>query len=82
LTPRTPRLSRAQKLRALLARCAEWSDDAARLRLADTLDAAPPSSMDHGRLVSCLRGTDTMAALRKVDLIALARGWCVSPGSV
>jgi hypothetical protein len=44
--------------------------------LADELCAAPqPGGDDHARLVSCLRGTDTMAALRKVDLISLARGW-------
>ena len=72
-----PAVSRPQKLRSLLARCPEWADDAARIRLADALDAAPATSTEAGggRLTSCLRGTDTMAALRKVDLIALARGW-------
>jgi hypothetical protein len=55
----------AQKLRSLLARCPEWADDAARMRLADTLDASPASSADTGggRLTSCLRGTDTSACL-------------------
>ena len=61
----------AQKLRALLARCPEWSQDTARLALAETL----AGRAECVRLVSCLRGADTMATLRKVDLIALARAW-------
>jgi hypothetical protein len=60
-----------KKLRALLARCAEWGDDAARLQLAADLSGADACA----RLVSCLKGLDTMAALRKADLICLARSW-------
>ena len=56
-----PPLCSPQKLRSLLARCPEWADDTARMRLADELDASPASSTDAGggRLTSCLRGTDT-----------------------
>lgn len=78
-TPPTPRYHSPQngekKLRALLARCPEWSDDAARLTLAADLSGAGAPSGDFSRLVSCLKGLDTMAALRKTDLITLARSW-------
>jgi hypothetical protein len=60
-----------KKLRSLVARCPEWHSDVARLALADAL-AGLPSCV---RLVDCLRGRDTMAVLRKADLICLARSW-------
>jgi len=62
-----------KKLRALLARCREWGNDTERMRLADQLEAT--GAPDSQRQVSCLRGVDTMAALRKADLISLARAW-------
>jgi len=42
---------------------------------ADLSGAAAPTGNDCARLVSCLQGLDTMAALRKTDLICLARSW-------
>lgn len=62
-------------LRAQLAKCAEWKDDAARLSLSNALAARAGDGGGCKRLVSCLRGNDTMAALRKSDLIMLARAW-------
>jgi hypothetical protein len=41
------------------------------MRLAQEL----AGNADYARLVSCLRGADTMATLRKSDLIALTRAW-------
>ena len=64
-----------KKLRAQLSRTKEWSDAAARVAAADAADAsdhaerlAVLSSVMHGR-------GGTSAALRKVDLLFLARHW-------
>ena len=63
-----------KKLRALLCRTREWSDAPSRAAVAAACDASPDAPA-LAVFSAVMGGRETSAALRKSDLIHLARCW-------
>jgi hypothetical protein len=67
-----------KRLRALLAACPEWSDRAARLRLAALVQAEDERSGGAASgLPELLRSHDS-AKMRKLHMLRLAHAWCAA----